>query len=667
MEQIISLFPERVAFAISNTVLHSLWQISLISIFFFVIIKLKRNPSALFKYRAAISSLFISLACTIVSFIYFYNASMGMFTEQEITTLSTTAFSNQISVSGTFSFKAFLINNQSSISAVWLIGTLLLLGRFVAGVLKIATLKSTALSSLDKRLSYLTNTLSTKLNINKLVEIKESALIRTPIVIGHLKPLILFPVAVSTQLSMNEIEAILAHELAHVMRNDFIVNILQSLTEVLLYFHPCVWWLSSIVREERENCCDDIALLHIEDNLSYAKTLVKLQELQMHSIPNFALAFSGSKHHLKNRIMRILNQTSPSSFLREKLIAIALLFTFVLTFANNSTKEVSFEEETDCELEDVLAKEEFANLSYSLVLEDDTIPEKNTLIIKKKNKTESIDVKMEDGVITEMRIDGELIPENRYDEYSDRIQMSSKNSLSIHNPNFDFDDDKIISKQRSFILSDGNTTIDLDSIFGSNKESINEALKQLEHLENFSQTFPHSFSYEFDVDTVLGNHSKSLNDVMKKLEDMKGFNKIHMDDFSKHFEHLELDSFFSGPNNMKRFQFPNGEDMVFKHYNFDAPNGFKHHNLDDHSYSNNTLKSKMTRELNNDGFLTKGENKVELSGKQMKINGEKQPSNIWNKYKKLYEKYVGAELNKDSKIVLEIDYDGKDNRFFKSI
>jgi len=637
MEQIISLFPERIAYAISNTVLHSFWQITLISIIYFITVKLKSKPSAQFKYKAALISLFFSLGCTIISFIYFYASSVGHVIAEEFATISTISFSSHLQQSGTFSLKTFLIQNQSSIAALWLCGTLLLLARFMTGILKIAALKSSAKPSTDKRLSYITNTIAAKLNINKLVEIKESTLVHTPMVLGHIKPIILFPVSVSTQLSMNEIEAILAHELAHVMRNDFIVNLLQSITEVVLYFHPCIWWLSSIVRNERENCCDDIALHFIEDKFSYAKSLVKLQELQIQTIPNFAMAFSKSNHHLKNRIMRILNQSNPSSFLREKLIAIALLFTFVLSFANNSTKDISEVSEVDCDLEDVLAKEEFSNISYSLVLEDDTIPEKNALIIKKKNKSESIDVKMVDGEITEMRIDGEIIPEDRYEEYNDRIKIDADKGISITNPNpnFDFDEDRIFSKGSSFIFSDG------------------------DNLMNFNDT------NHFNMDS-LGD-SSSFDEMMEGLGLMEENQENHLRELSKHMESMDSTLALRFEQHVSPFGGENNK--MFKHYKFNSPNNLRGNNSDafPFSHAKNNLKSKMTRELAEDEFLKTGENKVELSGKQMKINGEKQPSNIWNKYKKLYERYVGAELNKDSKIVLEIDYDGKRNRIFKSI
>jgi len=655
MEQIIALFPERIAYAISNTVLHSLWQITLISLTYLTVIRFKKISSSRFKYNAALIALFFSLLSTISSFLYFYISSAGQFNTEQVTAFTTVAFSTQLIETGTFSLESFLIKYQSSIAALWLCGTILLLVKFMTGILNIFHLKQSAIPTSDKRLNYLTNTISAKLNISRIIQVKESALISTPIVIGHIKPIILFPVAVSTQLSMNEIEAILAHELAHILRNDFIVNLLQSLTEVLLYFHPCIWWLSSIIRAERENCCDDIALNHVEDNLSYAKSLVKLQELQLQAVPSFALAFSGSKHQLKNRIMRILNQSNPSNFLREKLIAIALLFTFVLSFANNTNPQtVSIEEEDNCALEDVLAKEEFSNFNYSIVLEDDTIPEKNALIIKKKNKSESLDVKMEDGKIVELRVDGELIPEDRYDEFSDRIDIDKS---GIKSPHFDLKIDNGRSfSSGSIIISDGDKlihlddAIDIDSFLRHNKDMEDAFAK----AKSFSYSFPQNFGFE--VDSILSLKSKSFEDAFAQLEQIEEF------EFPELFDDMRIDSIIHGA-----FPFTMNEHDI-QTYKFNRPRGFERNNYGQFPFSHsNNLKSKIARELADDDFLTKGENTVELSGKHMKINGEKQARNIWNKYKRIYEKYVGADLNKDSKIVLEIEYDGKPKGLMRSI
>ena len=121
---------------------------------------------------------------------------------------------------------------------------------------------------------------------------------------GYLKPVILFPLGLVNQLSTSEVEAILAHEMAHIKRHDYIFNLLQMLVESIFYYHPGIWYISSRINAERENCCDDMAIAFTASNVSYAKTLVKLQDLKRLGNYSPALSFSGNKQIFTQRIMK---------------------------------------------------------------------------------------------------------------------------------------------------------------------------------------------------------------------------------------------------------------------------------------------------------------------------------------------------------------------------
>ncbi|WP_243286164.1 M56 family metallopeptidase [Geothrix terrae] len=126
------------------------------------------------------------------------------------------------------------------------------------------------------------------------------------VVLGWLKPVVLVPAAALLVLSPEALEALLAHELAHVRRGDFLANLVQTLAEALLFYHPAVWWLSRRIRQEREHCCDDAAVNTCGDPILYASALVGLEELRSRSnlIPDLAPAASGG--HLMLRIQRLL-------------------------------------------------------------------------------------------------------------------------------------------------------------------------------------------------------------------------------------------------------------------------------------------------------------------------------------------------------------------------
>jgi len=145
--------------------------------------------------------------------------------------------------------------------------------------------------------------LSLRMGIPRAVRLLASAGTDVPCSAGWLKPVILLPISALAGLAPQQLEAILAHELAHVRRHDFLVNILQTVVETLLFYHPAVWWVSHRVRVEREYCCDDEAVAVCGDTIGYARALAQLEHLR-HASPSLALAASGGS--LLTRVRRLL-------------------------------------------------------------------------------------------------------------------------------------------------------------------------------------------------------------------------------------------------------------------------------------------------------------------------------------------------------------------------
>ena len=145
--------------------------------------------------------------------------------------------------------------------------------------------------------------LAQQLRVSRPVRLCKSALVEVPTVIGWLQPVILFPVSAVTGLPAMQLEAILAHELAHIRRHDYLVNLLQHLVETLLFYHPAVWWVSHHLSQERELCCDDLTVNVCGDRVAYAQALAALEELRG-TAPDLALAAGGGS--LLRRIRRLL-------------------------------------------------------------------------------------------------------------------------------------------------------------------------------------------------------------------------------------------------------------------------------------------------------------------------------------------------------------------------
>ncbi len=141
-----------------------------------------------------------------------------------------------------------------------------------------------------------------RLGVARAVEALQSTLVKAPVVVGYFRPAILLPLSVLTGLPESQLELILAHELAHIRRHDYLVNVLQTLVETLFFYHPGVWWLSRAIREERENCCDDVAMAAQGNRADYGRALLAVEELRAAST---ALSLAARGGSLVNRIRRI--------------------------------------------------------------------------------------------------------------------------------------------------------------------------------------------------------------------------------------------------------------------------------------------------------------------------------------------------------------------------
>jgi len=158
----------------------------------------------------------------------------------------------------------------------WTAGVLLLTARLAIGWWRLRRLHADALAEPASPWLVTAQHLATRLQVPRLIHVIDTAHVDTPTVIGWLQPVVLLPVAAMANLSPGQVQAILAHELAHVRRHDFVVNLLQTIAETLLFYHPAVWWLSNRIRVEREHCCDDIAVEVCGDPIGYAEALTTL-------------------------------------------------------------------------------------------------------------------------------------------------------------------------------------------------------------------------------------------------------------------------------------------------------------------------------------------------------------------------------------------------------
>ena len=152
----------------------------------------------------------------------------------------------------------------------WVAGVLVFYLRHVAGFLSVHRLRRRGVCYAPERWQKDLARLSAELRLSRPILLLESCLAEAPMVLGHFRPLILMPVGLLAGLPAGQIEAILVHELAHIRRHDYLANVLQHLVEGLLFYHPAAWWITRVIRAERENCCDDIVVSMSGDAHEYA-------------------------------------------------------------------------------------------------------------------------------------------------------------------------------------------------------------------------------------------------------------------------------------------------------------------------------------------------------------------------------------------------------------
>ena len=206
--------------------------------------------------------------------------------------------------------------------AVWCAGVALLSARFAGSLLYLQRLTSVGVEPAPAEWHLVLARIARDMGLRRAVRLLRSFRVEAPMVVGWLRPVILIPAAAFAGLSPAQVEAVLAHEMAHIRRLDFLVNLVQSALETLLFFHPAVWWLSSRLRAERELCCDDTAVALCGDRNAYARALATLEGLREHAPADLRVGANGGS--LMNRIRRLLQpQLAPNPRFRSAALALA--------------------------------------------------------------------------------------------------------------------------------------------------------------------------------------------------------------------------------------------------------------------------------------------------------------------------------------------------------
>lgn len=345
IEQFLS--PDLVS-AIGWTLLHTLWQGALFALLLGVLLILLRSFSAQARYVVSVGMLGAFFLTVLFTFTRQFQPSQAdavatsttqIVTQNEnkniaapaaLPTIETPSITPTVTTPGfTERSLAYFEEHLPLLVTLWLMGVLVLQLRFLGQIAFVQRLKSYGTERFPAEWAGRIQELEEALQVTRSVRYLTSVRVSSPLTVGWLRPAVLFPRELLNELRESQIVAVLAHELAHVRRHDFAVNLLQTFLATFFFYHPGLWWISARIHDEREHACDDLAIEATGQRLDYAKTLVQLQESQLIT-PRLSMAYTGQNGRgFTGRVKRLLSGYFGTATYGEGIITTLI---FVLTF-----------------------------------------------------------------------------------------------------------------------------------------------------------------------------------------------------------------------------------------------------------------------------------------------------------------------------------------------
>jgi len=292
--------------AISGALVQFVWQGFLVSFLVSVAAFLLRKRGPNIRYFVYCAALFTLAVLPVVTVFALYDPFAGNTPGRAAMTLTIRGVWSGSAPAFSAFAERFPAASQPWILRIWMLGVAFLSARLAWLGLNVSSLRRSGGPANTLILSS-ANALARRMGMTRAVRILVSAVPDGPGVVGWFRPVILLPAATILNLTPDQLEAVLAHEIAHLRRYDDVVNIAQAVVETLLFYHPAVWWVSNRIRHEREMCCDDLAVRACGNAVCYARALTALERLRV-SPPHLALGATGSP--LEYRIRRIVGERS---------------------------------------------------------------------------------------------------------------------------------------------------------------------------------------------------------------------------------------------------------------------------------------------------------------------------------------------------------------------
>lgn len=359
--------------ALGWTLVHSLWLALSLALIIRIAQHFISADRAIVRYRMGLTAMVVLLVGSAAIFLHYFQvyealAALAIIPE---TTEATVTTIMEFDALGTpeapaaagFTMEYFIQQMESYfpfLVVAWLVGALLMGMRLAGSWMYLNNLGKKGIQTPTDEWNLLFRDLCTKMGIQRPVRFFISDQVQEPITLRHLKPIVLFPIGLVTQLTIEQVEVVLLHELAHIKRWDYLVNWLQSLLELLFFYHPAVWWLSGQVRTAREHCCDDLVLqAGNQQKMLYAQTLTQVSAYSLNSKSKLAMSLSGKNNNsFTFRVKRLFGQVDQRFDWQKSMISgLLVLFVALVALFNTSSLFAEENEPLNTELWDLINDE----------------------------------------------------------------------------------------------------------------------------------------------------------------------------------------------------------------------------------------------------------------------------------------------------------------------
>jgi beta-lactamase regulating signal transducer with metallopeptidase domain len=528
---------------LTESLLHSFWQFSLIAILAVLVINLYKVKPAKHRYSIYLASLVICGLSFLGTLFYLTELNPNYTLNHEV--IFTQLISSSVEQTKKIDYPLVIV-------LFWIGGIILLSLKLIIS-LSYTYVKVNNEKLLNEDLSKKLEVAKTNLGINKKISVFENHKISSPLTYGWLKPIILFPIGWVNQLTTEEVEQILLHEIAHIIRYDFIVNIVVAIINTLFYYHPAIWILNKKLNFERELACDEMVIKLQSNPLSYSKTLVKISEMSIAKNNGVALSFAKNKSELFKRIENILGVNN-NNFKTDKLFSLAALAILVLVLSASSIKqnkdvsnqkEILEEVNIEIDIQDNGSANKFIvsnkNEASPAFIHKDTFPnmskffeghDADSIIARFKGK-----FNFQNGENIDL---DELLSDFDFDFFENRHTTDSLLALSplgdFDSPAFKLGDSKMFffdkenmgvfpeSLQNEFNIDSSNIKIELENgIIRLNGEEIDQ-VELNKYLQKFNQRFNLGSNFNFPEDFLGGSFlefERQDTSLIKKRYDKK--------------------------------------------------------------------------------------------------------------------------------------------------